>query len=163
MMRPPLISTDIASLPSLVALLAACGDLDLRLPPLASVDVDVLLLQGGNRSLGDVVAEGVLRRRLDHLELLRDVDRSVVRPAVHDADALLVRPAEGVHLVHLPRLVTPRPPRPVAEHEVHAHAAAPARSRARWSRMRASGPGRRASPWTTRSGTSSPAPGSSCS
>src|SRR3954464_7867587 len=122
MMRPPLISTDIASLPSLVALLAACGDLDLRLPPLASVDVDVLRLQGGNRGLGDVVAEGVLRRRLDHLELLRDVDRAVVRPAVHDADAVLVRPDERVDLVHLPGLVATRKRRPVREHNVHTRA-----------------------------------------
>src|SRR3954470_2229181 len=103
MMRPPLISTDIAGLPSL---LAAGRDLDVGFLPLLAVDVDTLLLQLGNRRLGQVSAvRAVARGLLDRAELLGDLRGACVCSLVHDPDAELVRPDERVDLVHLPPLV----------------------------------------------------------
>src|SRR5437660_11002295 len=109
-MRPPLISTDIADLPPLLA--ARC-DLDGRLLPTLAVDVDALGLQLRDRSLRQVVPVCARRRLLDHLELLRDLRRLVERALVHDSDPELVRPDERVDLVHLPRLVALEQGRPL--------------------------------------------------
>src|SRR5215210_5091797 len=107
MPRPPLISPDIAPLPSRSRLLLAAGcDLDGLLRPVCTVHVDVIvleLLDAGLRQVGPVrLARRVL---LDHGELLGDVGRPLERGLVHDPDAGLVRPRERVDLVQLPALV----------------------------------------------------------
>src|SRR5438105_10462812 len=117
-MRPPLISTDIADLPPL---LAARRDLDLRLLPLLAEDVDALPLQlrdGGLREIGPVRA--VPGRLVDRPELQRDLRRPRIRGLVHDPDPELVGPDERVDLVHLPRLVALEERRPLLEDDVHA-------------------------------------------
>src|SRR2546423_15316599 len=101
-MRPPLISTDIADLPPL---LAARRPLDDGLLPVLAVDVDALALQLCDSRLRQVVPVCARGRLLDHLELLCDLRRLVERALVHDPDPELVRPDERVDLVHLPRLV----------------------------------------------------------
>src|SRR5438067_917679 len=116
-MRPPLISTDIADLPPL---LAARRHPDGRLLPVLAVDVDALVLQLCDGRLREVVAIRARRRLLDHLELLRDLRGPVERALVHDPDAELVRPDERVDLVHLPRLVALEQRRALLEHDVHA-------------------------------------------
>src|SRR5919204_6572303 len=116
-MRPPLISTDTADLPPL---LASRSDLDGRLLPVLAVDVDALALQLRDCSLGEVVAVRARRRLLDHLELLGDLGGAVERGLVHDPDALAVRPDERVDLVHLPRLVALEQRRALLEDDVHA-------------------------------------------
>src|SRR4051795_12304234 len=116
-MRPPLISTDIADLPPL---LAARRHLDDGLLPALAVDVDALALQLGDGRLREVVTIGARRRLLDHLELLRDRRRAIERGLVHDPDALGVRPDERVDLVHLPRLVALQQRRALCEDGVDA-------------------------------------------
>src|SRR4051812_35128442 len=116
-MRPPLISTDIADLPPL---LAARRHLDDGLLPALAVDVDALALQLGDGRLREIIAIGARRRLLDHLELLRDRGRAIERGLVHDPDALRVRPDERVDLVHLPRLMALEQSRALREHGVHA-------------------------------------------
>src|SRR6266852_5441657 len=109
MMRPPLIRTDIADLLSSASfLLPSFGDLDLRLLPLLAVHVDALRLQLRDGGLGEVDPISARRRLRDHLELLRDLRRSVERRWIGDADAELVRPDQRVDLVHLPTLMTAR-------------------------------------------------------
>src|SRR3954462_9792757 len=116
-MRPPLINTDIADLPPLLA--AGC-DLDDGLLPLLAVDVDALTLELRDGSLGEVVAIGPRRRLLDHLELFGDLRSAVERRLVHDTDALRVRPDERVDLVHLPRLMSLEQRRALCKHCIHA-------------------------------------------
>src|SRR5439155_8146789 len=121
MMRPPLINTDIAYLlPSASFLFPALGDFDLRLLPLLAVDVDALRLQLGDGGLGEVDPVGARRRLVDHLELLRDLRRPAERLRIGDPDPELVRPDQGVDLVHLPALISGPEAWTVPEHDLHA-------------------------------------------
>src|SRR6266567_7659213 len=120
MMRPPLMSTDIADLLSALFLLPALSDLDFRLLPLLAVDVDALRFQLRDGGLGEVDPVGARRRLLDHLELLRDPRRPAERAGRGDPDAELARPDQRVDLVHHPPLVAGPERRPVLQDDVDA-------------------------------------------
>src|SRR5947208_12306486 len=122
MMRPPLISTDIADLLSSVSfLLPARGHVDLGLLPGAAGDVDALAPERrirGPRQIGSVRL--VARELLQLAVRLNDLGRPGVIRRVHDPDPELGRPDERIDLVHLPRLVATWERRTVLQHGVHA-------------------------------------------
>src|ERR671935_1488076 len=122
MMRPPRIRTDIADLPpSARCLFPTRCDRDLGLLPLAAVDVDALLLQNRVRGAREIGAVRLVPG--DPLELVvlcRRLRGELVDLRINDPDAQLVRPDEGVDLVHLPRLVPLEQRRSVREDDVYA-------------------------------------------
>src|SRR2546430_10018901 len=122
MMRPPLISTDIADLLSRsLVLLPARGHVDLRLLPATARDVDTLAPKRRIRSLRQIGSICLVSRKLLQLPVgLDDLRRSGVIRRVHDPDPELARPDECVDLVHLPRLLAAWQRRAVLQDGVHA-------------------------------------------
>src|SRR5687768_11507781 len=95
--RPPLMRTDIRSLPFCLPLLAALRHLDVGRLPVLALDVDALFLELAHRRLGVLArVDAVVGLALDHVVVGRDLDGRVVVGLVHDADAGLVRPDQLV-------------------------------------------------------------------